>query len=137
VAQDIEMRLRVCVRDHGRVLKLSLRPPELGNLQITVVRHEGTLQAQIVAERPEAVRLLERALPQLQDLLTDRGLSLGAFDVAYRDDRRDAGAEPGGHAWGRRGREDGERVGPAAAAPVPVTTPVRDQAGADGVDLLA
>jgi flagellar hook-length control protein FliK len=81
LAYELVGRLRMAVREEGKEIRLQLRPPELGNLTIRVVMHDGVLQAHIAADRPEAAKLLEQSLGHLEDMLADRGFELGGVDV--------------------------------------------------------
>jgi flagellar hook-length control protein FliK len=125
----------MAVRAEGREIQLHLRPPDLGQLAIRVVVHDGVLQAHIAADRPEAARLLEQSLGHLQDILAERGYELGSVDVeAGGPEAGGAGSGAAGDPGGdRRGRERADGPQEPAGTPAPVAAPVH---GGD-VDLLA
>lgn len=136
LARELGHRVQMAVREGGRELVLNLRPPELGHLTIRVTMTEGVLHAQIVADRPEAARLLQQSLAQLDASLGDLGWSLDSLDVALGggEDPRDAFAASRGH----DARAGGE-VGDADSAPAAVVDPSTPAAGATAgrLDLLA
>ena len=94
LARELGARVQVALREGGREVMLSMRPPELGHVVVRLVMHDGVLQAHIVADRPEAARMLEQALPHLSDALSERGLSLEGMDITYhhQDEAHDGSA---------------------------------------------
>ena len=106
----------------------------LGNLTIRVTSVEGALQAQIIADRPEAARLLAQALPSLSQALSDMGLGVQDLDVALGGDGAFAGA--GDADGGDAARTRADELGPGRAADGAAdTNPDLDPAS--GVDILA
>ena len=83
LARELGTRVHMAVREGGRELVLNLRPADLGHLTIRVTMNDGVLQAQIIADRPEAARMLQQSLGQLGTALGDLGYSLDNLDVAY------------------------------------------------------
>jgi len=62
-------------------------------LTIRVTMTDGVMQASIIADRPEAARMLQQSLGHLDTALSDLGYSLDNLDVAYSgQDPRDAQA---------------------------------------------
>ena len=134
LARELGHRVQMAVREGGRELLITLRPPELGHLTIRVTMIDGVLQAQIVADRPEAARLLQQSLSHLDSSLGDLGYSLDSLDVAYSGhDPRDAhGSTRGQDAAARDGSGD------AGGTTPPATPSTLVAAGAPGgLDLLA
>ena len=112
----------MAVREGGRELLVNLRPPDLGHLTIRVTMTDGVLQAQIIADRPEAARMLQQSLAQLDSALTDLGYSLDGLDVSLRRTGRAGRAVlVAGH--GRHGPpEAGDDIEAAATAAASSTT---------------
>ena len=95
LAREIGSRVHMAVREGGRELVVNLRPAELGHLTIRVTMADGVLQAHIIADRPEAARMLQQSLGQLDTALGDLGYSLDTLDIAYGgQDPRDAQSSP-------------------------------------------
>lgn len=93
LARELGTRVHMAVREGGRELVLNLRPADLGHLTIKVTMNEGVMQAQIIADRPEAARMLQQSMEHLDTALGDLGYSLDNLDVAYQgQDPRDAQA---------------------------------------------
>ncbi len=91
LARELGTRVHMAVREGGRELVLNLRPADLGHLTIRVTMNDGIMQAQIIADRPEAARMLQQSMAHLGSALGDLGYSLDNLDVAYQgQDPRDA-----------------------------------------------
>jgi flagellar hook-length control protein FliK len=134
LARELGTRLQMAVREGGRELVVTLRPPELGHLTIRVTMQDGVLQAQILADRPEAARMLQQSLGHLGSTLGDLGYSLENLDVAYGGhDPRDAQASSG-DADSPVSGEVLEADGTPVTAPVPSTAVAGSPAR---LDLLA
>jgi flagellar hook-length control protein FliK len=76
--------------------ELKLNPAELGPVSIRVEMHAGD-QASIliVAASPETRSALEQSLPQLRDLLSAQGITLGQASVQDGNAQRDPTPSPG------------------------------------------
>jgi flagellar hook-length control protein FliK len=93
LARELGSRVHMAVREGGRELVVNLRPADLGHLTIRVTMTDGVMQASIIADRPEAARMLQQSLGHLDTALSDLGYSLDNLDVAYSgQDPRDAQA---------------------------------------------
>lgn len=93
LARELGSRVHMAVREGGRELVVQLRPADLGHLTIRVTMNDGIMQAQIIADRPEAARMLQQSLSHLDSALGDLGYSLDNLDVAYQgQEQRDAQA---------------------------------------------
>jgi flagellar hook-length control protein FliK len=93
LARELGQRVHMAVREGGRELVVQLRPADLGHLTIRVTMADGVMQATIIADRPEAARMLQQSLGNLDAALGDLGYSLDNLDVAYQgQDPRDAQA---------------------------------------------
>jgi Flagellar hook-length control protein FliK len=137
VAEDLGMRMQMSLREGGREVMLSFRPADLGHVLVKVSMIDGVLRAQVTADRPEAVRMLEQAMPHLTDALAERGLSLQGMDISYHrptDDR------PEPSFTGRSGRSrggDSAREGDGPLAEVISVGPMSVAARLGNLDLLA
>ncbi|MCC6831555.1 MAG: flagellar hook-length control protein FliK [Thermoleophilia bacterium] len=136
LAKDLGMRMHVSLREGGKEVMLSMRPPELGHVVVRMVMHDGVLQAYVIADRPEAARMLEQALPHLGEALSERGYTLEGMDISYQQQahERPATAMDGGR--GTRGLTLDDET-PAADVPVGAAAGSRATAGTGRLDLLA
>jgi flagellar hook-length control protein FliK len=91
-------------------VELRLDPPELGRVQIHLSRHDGALQAMVLADRPETQDLLRRHAEVLARELGDAGYDSVSLDFAG------GGAEP-------RPGESGARDWAQAIVPPAVVEP--------------
>jgi flagellar hook-length control protein FliK len=124
----------MAVREGGRELLVNLRPPDLGQQTIRVTMTDGVLHAQIMADRPEAARMLQQSLAQLGTALTDLGYSLDGLDVSYGgQDAQDARSSSRGTEASARTEADDDIE---AAAPA-VTTPTTAGTHSSRLDPLA
>lgn len=101
--------------ERGGPLRLRLSPPELGSLRLEVQLRDGTLQAHIEAETPEARGLLLEQLPALRERLAQQQVRLERFDVDVR--REGSDGSPQAFDQGRREEARAERRGAARSAP--------------------
>jgi len=61
--------------------KLTLTPEHLGQVDIRIVMHNGTLTAQFIADNPAARDMLENQMAQLRASLNGQGLQVDRIDV--------------------------------------------------------
>ncbi|MHB0955771.1 MAG: flagellar hook-length control protein FliK [Pirellulaceae bacterium] len=76
----------------GGFLRLRLRPPELGAMQLEVSLERGKLTARIETETQQARHVLLENLPQLRERLAEQGIHVEQFDVDVSS--RDFGQTP-------------------------------------------
>jgi flagellar hook-length control protein FliK len=108
----------------GGLLRLRLRPPELGSLRLEVAMHDGTLSARIETETQTVKTLLLDQLPQLRDRLAEHGFRIERFDVDVAEQHDQQSADT---PWQPPGTEDAWPTGPARPrapkTPEPVAQP--------------
>jgi len=75
----------------GQVAELRLDPPELGPLRITINLNDNVAQAVFSSPHALVRQTVENALPQLQQMLEEAGISLGQADV---NDQESSGQMP-------------------------------------------
>jgi len=115
--------------DGGRhTAELRLDPPDLGPLRVTLQISDGIAQAAFVSPHAAVRQAVESAMPQLQQALSQAGISLGQASVSDQGARQDPGRPQGG---GQR------RPGPVAGGPeaagdaAPAAAPARADALVD------
>ena len=89
----------------GQALQLSLSPPDLGSLQISVSLHEGVLSARLEVQSPTTQQLLVDNLSQLKSSLTQQGVAFDRIDVSL------AGSQTGSGSYGSAGSSFGQQPG--------------------------
>lgn len=97
-------QVRILLHQHGGRARLSLSPPELGRLGITVRVTDAQVQLELAADRLPIAELLARHLPELQQALASHGLQIDRATVEHR------GADLGGEGT-RTGDPERERSG--------------------------
>lgn len=70
--------------------ELRLDPPELGPIRISININDNVAQAIFVSPHSSVRQSIENALPQLQDLLAQSGISLGQTSVSDHDQPQEA-----------------------------------------------
>jgi flagellar hook-length control protein FliK len=74
-------------RDETRAIKITLRPEELGRIEIEVKRgSEGRLSAQLLVERDATHHVLLNGIGQLRETMENAGLSLDRLEVSCGSD---------------------------------------------------
>jgi len=82
--------------DRGGIIRLRLRPPELGAVQLEVRLERNGLNARLETETSAARNILLDHLSQLRDRLAEQGLRLDKFDVDIsQQDQGTPGQQPG------------------------------------------
>lgn len=75
--------------------ELTLTPPQLGKVEVSITVAGDQTSAQIVAATPAARDLIEQSLPRLREILEQSGINLGQTDVG-------TSGQPGNSGDGRR-----------------------------------
>lgn len=101
-------------------LRLHLKPPSLGTLDLHLTLKAGVLALEIRAESPRARDLIESALPQLRHALDQRGIEVGQVSLPGTGDM-DRQAQWGGGYGGYSGlrRDSTGEQGRAWSQPPP------------------
>ena len=100
--------------------KMTLRPAELGGIEIRLQSTAAGIAAQVVADSPEAARLLTQAGDDLRRALEARNVTLISLDVSTTADQQARQSARGEWADG----DNSGRLQPAAARPAtPTATP--------------
>lgn len=69
--------------------ELTLTPPQLGRIEVTISVNGDQTSAAFVSASPAAREALEQALPRLRDMLAEAGIALGQTSVNAESPRRD------------------------------------------------
>jgi flagellar hook-length control protein FliK len=112
-AAALEATLRMAGQGGFTRARVTLRPAELGGVEVFLREGSAGLTATVVADTPHAAQLLQSSATELQRRLAAQGLELASLQISVGGES--AGAAHGGH--------DGR---PAAQAP---GTAPRDAAG--------
>lgn len=102
--------------------ELRLDPPEFGPLRISINIQDSVANAAFVSPHAAVRQAVENALPQLQQLLAQSGLSLGQASVSDHGQAGQAFGDPSSGSGDRRGSEGGPDYAggiAGAAAPAP------------------
>jgi flagellar hook-length control protein FliK len=73
-----------------QVAELSLNPPELGPLQVTLTISNDQANAQFVSQHAAVREAIESAMPRLRDMLAAGGITLGNASVSADSFREQA-----------------------------------------------
>ena len=68
--------------------RLNLKPVELGGIEVRLQSTPQGVSAQLVADSPEAARMLTQASDDLRRQLADRNVNLLSLDVSTSSDQR-------------------------------------------------
>ena len=117
---------------------MALRPVELGGIEIRLQATAGGIAAQVVADSPEAARVLAQAGDDLRRALEARDVTLISLEVSTSGDQRrgeqpDQTSDPEAPAGARAATGDAEE----ADADLAVSPTVLELPGGLLVDVLA
>lgn len=87
--QAVSQQVSWLVRDQLQSASLSLNPPHLGPIQVTLQLDQQQATVQFVSAAPEVRQALQDALPALRAMLGEAGISLGQADVGSRQPNRE------------------------------------------------
>lgn len=90
--------------------QLTLTPPQLGKIEVSITVNGDQTSAQFVAATPAARELIEQSLPRLREVLEQSGINLGQTDVGTSSQSNNSGdgQQRGNSAWGTaRNADDG------------------------------
>jgi flagellar hook-length control protein FliK len=94
------------LQQNTHTAELRLDPPDLGPLRVTITLNEGVAQASFVSSHAAVRQAVESALPQLQQALSQAGISLGHTSVG--DQGAQAGFASFNQGSGRQGQHGGQ-----------------------------
>lgn len=131
VLPQVTRGIATLVQDGSAEMRLQLRPPELGEIELRVRATDSTVHGQVTVQQPAVKHLLESQLDRLREALSEQGLQLAGFDVGVsRDPRSTPDRE--------ETRDTGTGAGTAGAEPSPTpeiaAVPVRVGGGLHAVD---
>ena len=92
LAEKTEATIRVAVRGRHTDARITLRPPELGEVRITLRYEAGGVSAALSADSGKAVEVLAGASADLRRALEEQGVTVQSLDVKLADhnERREA-----------------------------------------------
>jgi flagellar hook-length control protein FliK len=92
VARTMGTLLHVAAERGVTHARLNLKPVELGGIEVRLQSTPQGVSAQLVADSPEAARMLTQASDDLRRQLADRNVNLLSLDVSTSSDQRQASA---------------------------------------------
>ncbi len=89
-----------------QVASLTMNPPDLGPVRVTLTVADGQASAAFVSLQPEVRQAIQDAVPRLKEMFADAGLQLQQASVDSGDaGRHSAARTQHGHGFGRAGRD--------------------------------
>jgi flagellar hook-length control protein FliK len=93
--EEVGTRVSWMVGNEESHAHLTLTPPQLGKVEVSITVNGDQTTAQFVAATPAARELIEQSLPRLREILEQSGINLGQTDVG-------TSGQPGSSGEGRR-----------------------------------
>jgi flagellar hook-length control protein FliK len=132
----LEATLRMAGENGFTRARVTLRPAELGGVEVFLREGSAGLTATVVADTPHAAHLLQSSAAELQRRLAAQGLELASLQVSVGGES--TGAAHGGHeGQGTAPTAGGTRDAAAAAAAPAEKTQTIELGGGVLVDVLA
>lgn len=114
--EEVGSRVSWMVGHEESHAQLTLTPPQLGKIEVSITVSGDQTSAQFVAATPAARELIEQSLPRLREVLEQSGINLGQTDVGTSSQSNDPGNGQRNNAWsGQRGTDNG--AAPRVSAP--------------------
>jgi len=99
--EEVGNRVSWMVGQRESQAELTLTPPQLGKIEVSITVSGEQTSAQFVTATPAARELIEQSLPRLREILEQSGISLGQTDVGTSGQRGDgSGNTPRGRTGG-------------------------------------
>jgi flagellar hook-length control protein FliK len=80
--EALGQRVLLMVSSQEQVAELSLNPPDLGPLQVTLSISNDQATATFVSQHADVRQALEAALPRLKEMMAESGINLGGASVS-------------------------------------------------------
>jgi flagellar hook-length control protein FliK len=113
-AQELGQQLAWFVGHDVKQARIRLHPEELGSLDLKISVQHNRVDVVLQAQHPGAVTAVQQALPQLDQMLAQHGLSLGHADVGQHD----RGDQTGQRGHGDEAAAIDEVAGPSQVTPL-------------------
>jgi flagellar hook-length control protein FliK len=111
--ESTEAMLRLVARRGIAQASLSLRPAQLGAVEVRLRATSEGVMASVAADSAEAAKLLQHAEGDLRRALEDSGVRLLRLDIAWSRDARTGGGERDGSARQPQTPDQGAAAGDA------------------------
>ena len=127
IFDDIIKHFSYVVTKGGGEAKLMLKPPELGNLKMSIKVENGKVSAIIIVDNPTIKEVIDSRLNVLQQNLLEQGFSLGSFEVGVKEQKSEG--NPAGSTYktseasDRLIEEDVSRIGEEGIERIEATLP--------------
>jgi flagellar hook-length control protein FliK len=126
-AETVEHILRLAASRGGMQARVSLKPAELGSLEVVIRQTAAGLTARVVAEDAGAAHVLQQAGSELRRSLEAQGITLLNLDIGQSGGERTLGRSSGGALQGgfegdRSGDDTQSRSGGTVAADDDIST---------------
>ena len=123
------------VQEGSAEMRMKLRPPDLGEIELRVRTTESAVRSQLMVQHPEVKQLLDAHVDRLRAALAGQGLELEEFDVGVGSDAQSGQT---GEPWQRQERRSaGAPSAGAGSVPVEAAGPVGMRRGDRGIDYTA
>lgn len=100
-ASQVALQMKPLLDQGGGTIRMTVNPPELGQVQIDLTIAEGKVHGTIAASQPAVVEQLARDLHSLRQGLADAGLKLGDQGINLMLSDNNTGGQ-GGHQQGQQ-----------------------------------
>ncbi len=103
---EVGQKIVLLVNRQDSRAELTLTPPQLGKVEVTISVSGEQTSATFVSASPAAREALEQALPRLREILAEAGITLGQASVNAESAQRDRDDAPTAGRGGARGADD-------------------------------
>ncbi|RLC18646.1 MAG: flagellar hook-length control protein FliK, partial [Deltaproteobacteria bacterium] len=99
VTQQVSKNLVRAINQGENILRIQLKPPELGRLLITIDNSGSNIKINIMTENSAAREILTSNVNELRTVLSNSGVNLERFEVDMSSDFRQSMADARNQAW--------------------------------------
>ncbi len=86
VMNQVSRKMSVAIKNNDNELKLQLKPPHLGRIQMSIENAKDGVKVSIMTEQHAAKEMLSASVAELKSTLTEQGLKVDKIDVQLSQD---------------------------------------------------
>lgn len=98
---NMKERMTLMMRSGIQTADIRLDPAELGQMQVKMSVENDVTSVSFVVQNSQAKELLEKALPQLKEMLAEQGVEMGESSVSQQDKQQQQLGDGEGHGQGQ------------------------------------
>ena len=108
---NMKERMMLMMKNGVQTADIRLDPAELGQMQVKMSVENDVTSVSFIVQNSQAKELLEKALPQLKEMLAEQGVEMGESSVSQQDKQQEQLGDSEGNGQGQlasKGQQESE-----------------------------